>query len=305
MPERPRKSAPPELLTRIRKAWDIGVDFIVLQTVVQLDGDVIFRGSPDVLGSDSPLLKAHQSVTTVGLNHWQGMFQIVIDLLNRGISSLVGRGDAAPAPLGRRADSVRLFLNDLRTAFGLLMQPRRLSRLVGDAAVILNRNIALVQEFVCGGVVVPAIPGGGDWPALPEGATPENTCDRLRPADYGEVDLYSVIQLDGDLMLKVSRPFRARSKEEQDKELEAHLADVRARLAPVGDLHELVVAGMMLVGLLFSTGGLAVSAITQEFTWLLMSAAGGAVLPASRWAVGRSLGWVLKRKPNALMSNLS
>jgi hypothetical protein len=200
---------------------------------------------------------------------------------------------------------VRRFLSDLRTAFALLLQPHRLSTLLGDAATVLNRNIALVQEFVGGGVVVPAVPAGGDWPALPKGATPENTRDRLQLADHGEVDLYSVIQLDGDLMLKVSRSFSARSREEQDAELEAHLADIKARLAPISDLHQLAVAGMMLVGLAVSTGGMVVTAVTQELTWLLMSAVGGAVLPASRWAVGRIARWVLTRKLNKLMSNLS
>ena len=34
--------SPAELLNRLRKAWDIGTDHIVLQTVTQLDGDAIY-----------------------------------------------------------------------------------------------------------------------------------------------------------------------------------------------------------------------------------------------------------------------
>jgi len=72
------------MLSRIRKAWDIGVDHIVMQTVIQLDGDVVFRGSSEVLNSEGPLFKAHESLTAVGLKHWGNLFNIVIELLARG-----------------------------------------------------------------------------------------------------------------------------------------------------------------------------------------------------------------------------
>lgn len=91
----PRKAAPPELLSRIRKAWDIGVDHIALQTVVQLDGDVIFRAAPGALKGDYPLLSAHESVTNVGLSHWKGMFDTIIDLLSRGVDRLFGTGGSS------------------------------------------------------------------------------------------------------------------------------------------------------------------------------------------------------------------
>jgi hypothetical protein len=92
----PAKAAPPEYLSRIRKAWDIGVDQIVLQTVVQLDGDVIFRASPGLLASGGPTVEAHKSVTDVGLQHWQSLFDIVISLLGRAVDTLFGAPSADP-----------------------------------------------------------------------------------------------------------------------------------------------------------------------------------------------------------------
>ena len=72
----------PQYLTRIRKAWDLGTDTIVLQTVVQLDGDITYRARPNLLReSQSPLLEAHNRATNVGLEHWQSLFQLVFSLL--------------------------------------------------------------------------------------------------------------------------------------------------------------------------------------------------------------------------------
>lgn len=76
------KPIPPQHLTLIRKAWDIGSDVIALQTVVQLDGDVILRARPQLLRSgDSPLLQVHERTTNVGLQHWHGLFNLVLSLL--------------------------------------------------------------------------------------------------------------------------------------------------------------------------------------------------------------------------------
>lgn len=76
------KPIPPKHLTLIRKAWDIGSDVIALQTVVQLDGDVILRARPQLLRSgDSPLLQVHERTTNVGLQHWHGLFNLVLSLL--------------------------------------------------------------------------------------------------------------------------------------------------------------------------------------------------------------------------------
>ena len=82
-------AVPPLHLTRIRKAWDIGTDVIVMQTVVQLDGDMTFRTWPNLASEKkSALLDAHERVTNVGVQHWQSLFQLVFNLLYKGIGKV-------------------------------------------------------------------------------------------------------------------------------------------------------------------------------------------------------------------------
>lgn len=83
--------ATPELLTRIRKIWDIGTDEIVLQTVVQLDGDILFRArSGYSFKSKDPLMEAHQRATDLGLTHWKSMFELVASLITRLAGQIFG-----------------------------------------------------------------------------------------------------------------------------------------------------------------------------------------------------------------------
>lgn len=80
--EKKLKPASPQYLTQIRKTWDIGTDTIVLQTVVQLDGDITYRTRPNLVrDSKLSLLEAHERATNVGLEHWQSLFQLVFSLL--------------------------------------------------------------------------------------------------------------------------------------------------------------------------------------------------------------------------------
>ena len=74
--------APAELLNRLRKAWDIGTDRIVLQTVIQLDGDAIYRASREILDSrHHPVALAHERITKLALDHWGGLFKLLTDLM--------------------------------------------------------------------------------------------------------------------------------------------------------------------------------------------------------------------------------
>lgn len=83
LPEPPKlPPAPPEHLTRIRKIWDIGTDRIVLQTVIQLDGDIIFRATKAYAqASQHPLVEAHRRATDIGLKHWSSMFELIASLV--------------------------------------------------------------------------------------------------------------------------------------------------------------------------------------------------------------------------------
>jgi hypothetical protein len=83
------KIAPPHHLTRIRKIWDLGVDQIVFQTVVQLDGDIVFRASEKHLtAQDPPLVRAHERALATGLNHWHQLFTLVFSLISEKIGKI-------------------------------------------------------------------------------------------------------------------------------------------------------------------------------------------------------------------------
>ncbi|MBM9594464.1 hypothetical protein [Roseitranquillus sediminis] len=88
--------APADILTQIRKIWDIGTDRIVLQTLVQLDGDVIFRTRRDALTSANQVFsKAHERATNTALGHWQGLFDLVVGLLSGRGGRIFERTDDA------------------------------------------------------------------------------------------------------------------------------------------------------------------------------------------------------------------
>ena len=61
----------------------------MLQTVVQLDGDITYRSRPNLLREGrTPLLEAHERATNVGLEHWRSLFTLVFDLLQKGIGKI-------------------------------------------------------------------------------------------------------------------------------------------------------------------------------------------------------------------------
>jgi hypothetical protein len=59
----------------IRKIWEMGVEEVVAQTCVQIDGDVITRLSPQLIDSGAAeirtlLLTIHRDSVGIGLQHW-------------------------------------------------------------------------------------------------------------------------------------------------------------------------------------------------------------------------------------------
>ncbi|MEN7548263.1 hypothetical protein AAG747_10120 [Rapidithrix thailandica] len=65
-------------LVLIRKAWELGVEEIVMQTLIQLDGDVITRIKPEIAQSGkSALHKVHNESITVSVNFWKELVGIV------------------------------------------------------------------------------------------------------------------------------------------------------------------------------------------------------------------------------------
>lgn len=87
--EPPRPEA--DIQTLIRKIWDIGTDRILLQTVVQLDGDVVFRAGRGMTAeSRRGLMEAHERAVTLSLGHWQALFDLVLGLISRRGGRLIG-----------------------------------------------------------------------------------------------------------------------------------------------------------------------------------------------------------------------
>jgi hypothetical protein len=56
----------------IRKAWEVGTETILMQTVAQLDGDMVTRVQPDTLGAQSDgLRQVHRIAVEDAFEHWQ------------------------------------------------------------------------------------------------------------------------------------------------------------------------------------------------------------------------------------------
>ncbi|MEO1225003.1 MAG: hypothetical protein AAFX92_12300 [Pseudomonadota bacterium] len=77
-------------LTRIRKIWELGVDRIVLQSVLQLDGDIVFRADKSLdLKARESLVKAHREFVELGVNHWRAMFELLANLMGSVFDRLI------------------------------------------------------------------------------------------------------------------------------------------------------------------------------------------------------------------------
>jgi hypothetical protein len=68
----------------IRKAWELGLEEIKMQTIVQLDGDVITRMTPDVAQAGGALPSIHQK----GVDAAIGIWRLLVDVIE-GIARIV------------------------------------------------------------------------------------------------------------------------------------------------------------------------------------------------------------------------
>jgi len=75
----------------VRKIWDIGTETVLLQTSVQVDGDVVTRISPEIDAAHRDFLLAlHASSLKTGLAQWQALFNLVKALCQDLGKSLFG-----------------------------------------------------------------------------------------------------------------------------------------------------------------------------------------------------------------------
>ena len=78
----------------VRKLWEVGTAVVVMQTIVQVDGDVISRVSANILKDKTyPKLKEyHQTGINIALDHWVDLVEVAKELVvaaARGLSGLL------------------------------------------------------------------------------------------------------------------------------------------------------------------------------------------------------------------------
>lgn len=80
--KRPEFRITPDQLTVIRKIWEIGTEEIAMQTIIQLDGDVVTRVKPSFTRKEDEVLhKIHSEGVSTSVNFWKTLIGIVNDLL--------------------------------------------------------------------------------------------------------------------------------------------------------------------------------------------------------------------------------
>lgn len=87
-----------------RKAWELGTDRIVAQTVVQVDGDVVQRVDPSIF--DAPAIRdLHRGAVAGAIGQWQELFGLFVTLAVGAaglVRSLLGGGPALRSWQARR-----------------------------------------------------------------------------------------------------------------------------------------------------------------------------------------------------------
>ena len=82
----------PAELVQIRKAWDIGTELILMQTVIQIDGDVVNRFQR---GMDDPskaqLQALHAGAVDLSFKYWRWLIDTLGQIAGTAVSTLLGR----------------------------------------------------------------------------------------------------------------------------------------------------------------------------------------------------------------------
>jgi hypothetical protein len=79
----------------LRKAWEIGTEEVVMQTVIYLDGDVITRIRGDYARPDKrAMLEVHQAAVGTSISFWRGLVEVVRSIF----TGLAGARSSPGAP---------------------------------------------------------------------------------------------------------------------------------------------------------------------------------------------------------------
>lgn len=80
----------PDEVVLIRKIWDIGTDNISMQTIVQLDGDVVTRIHSGFLGDDHEITrKIHEKMIQTSISTWDGLVRLVGDFFRSAAAAFL------------------------------------------------------------------------------------------------------------------------------------------------------------------------------------------------------------------------
>jgi hypothetical protein len=78
--ERPPFPLTSDEIVTIRKAWEINIEVIAMQTVIQLDGDVITRINPEYTTLESAMIRnIHNDCVNYSMNAWSQLVGLVKD----------------------------------------------------------------------------------------------------------------------------------------------------------------------------------------------------------------------------------
>jgi hypothetical protein len=88
----PLHTLAPEHRATVRKIWEVGTERILMQTCVQVDGDVVTRIAEDLLEHHAEavrdlVMRAHRESIDTSLGHWRALVEVALklfaDLLRR------------------------------------------------------------------------------------------------------------------------------------------------------------------------------------------------------------------------------
>jgi hypothetical protein len=75
-------------LALVRKCWEVGVERVLLQTSVQVDGDVITRIAEELIDGRNAqvrelVMSAHQRSLDISLKQWKSLFDVAVSLVKK------------------------------------------------------------------------------------------------------------------------------------------------------------------------------------------------------------------------------
>lgn len=89
---RPKLVIDTDILIVVRKVWDIGLERVMFQTTMQVDGDMLVRIAPDIDDAKRQFLgDLHRATAETAIKQWNGLFHLASTLASDVGRALFGR----------------------------------------------------------------------------------------------------------------------------------------------------------------------------------------------------------------------